>query len=153
MANGSPQNFSNHTRLDPPFHFFILPVFVITLIATIVHLVRRPGLHSAWLVVVMIAAMAVIFKIRLYSLKVQDRVIRLEERLRLASLLDAALRPPHRRIDGIATRRPALRFRRGTPRARRPSPEREARRSRNQESRPALAARLLESMNTMAGVG
>jgi hypothetical protein len=93
MANVSPQNFSNHTRLDPPFHFFILPVFAITLIATVVHLVRRPGLHSAWLVVVMIAAMAVIFKIRLYSLKVQDRVIRLEERLRLASLLDAALRP------------------------------------------------------------
>ncbi len=87
------QNFSNHTRFDPPFHFFILPVFVITLIATIVHLVRRPGLHSAWLVVVMLAAIAAIFKIRLYALKVQDRVIRLEERLRLATLLDPALRP------------------------------------------------------------
>jgi len=93
MADGAPQNFSNHTRRDPLFHFFILPVFAITLAATIVHLVRRPGLHSAWLVVVMIAAMAVIFKLRLYALKVQDRVIRLEERLRLASLLDAALRP------------------------------------------------------------
>ncbi len=87
------QNFSNHTRFDPPFHFFILPVFVITLIVTIVHLVRRPGLHSAWLVVVMVAAIAAIFKIRLYALKVQDRVIRLEERLRLATLLDPALRP------------------------------------------------------------
>jgi len=93
MADGAPQNFSNHTRRDPLFHFFILPVFTITLIVTIVHLVRRPGLHSAWLVVVMIAAMAVIFKLRLYTLKVQDRVIRLEERLRLASLLDPALRP------------------------------------------------------------
>jgi len=93
MANGAPQNFSNHTRLDPPFHFFILPVFAITLVVTIVHLVRRPGLHSAWLVVVMIAAIVAIFKIRLYALKVQDRVIRLEERMRLASLLDTALRP------------------------------------------------------------
>ncbi len=93
MADGAPQTFSNHTRRDPLFHFFILPVFAITLIVTIVHLVRRPGLHSAWLVVVMIAAIAVIFKLRLYALKVQDRVIRLEERLRLASLLDAALRP------------------------------------------------------------
>lgn len=93
MADGAPQNFSNHTRRDPLFHFFILPVFTITLTVTIVHLVRRPGLHSAWLVVVMIAAMAVIFKLRLYTLKVQDRVIRLEERLRLASLLDPALRP------------------------------------------------------------
>ena len=93
MADRAPQDFSNHTRLDPPFHFFILPAFAITLIATIVHLVRRPGLHSAWLVVVMIAAIVAIFKIRLYALKVQDRVIRLEERLRLATLLDPALRP------------------------------------------------------------
>ncbi len=89
----APQNLSNHTRLDPPFHFFVLPVFAITLIATIVHLVRRPGLCSAWLVVFMLAAVVALFKIRLYPLKVQDRVIRLEERLRLATLLDPALRP------------------------------------------------------------
>ena len=93
MPDETPQNFSNHTRRDPLFHFFILPVFAITLIATIVHLVRRPSLHSAWLVVVVIAAIAAILEIRLYALKVQDRVIRLEERLRLASLLDASLRP------------------------------------------------------------
>jgi len=93
MPDETPQNFSNHTRRDPLFHFFILPVFAITLIVTIVHLVRRPGLHSAWLVVVVIAAIAAILEIRLYALKVQDRVIRLEERLRLASLLDASLRP------------------------------------------------------------
>jgi len=93
MATASPQNFSNYTRYDPTFHFFIMPVFALTLIASIVHLVRRPGLHSACLVVVMLAALGAIFKIRLYALKVQDRVIRLEERLRLASLLDPALRP------------------------------------------------------------
>ncbi len=87
------QNYSNHTRFDPLFHFFILPVFAISLVATIVHLVRRPGLHSAWMFVVMVAAVAAVFKIRLYALKVQDRVIRLEERLRLATLLDPTLRP------------------------------------------------------------
>jgi len=92
MAEPTPQNLSNHTRFDPLFHFFTLPVFAITAIATIVHLVRHPSLHSAWLVVVMVAAVVAIFKIRLYSLKVQDRVIRLEERLRLATLLDPALR-------------------------------------------------------------
>jgi hypothetical protein len=89
----TPQNFSHHTRLDPFFHFFVLPVFAITLIATIVHIVYRPSLHSAWLIVLTIAAIVAIFKIRLYALKVQDRVIRLEERLRLATLLDPALRP------------------------------------------------------------
>ena len=41
MAAATPQNFSNHTRLDPFFHFFVMPVFAITLIATIVHLVFR----------------------------------------------------------------------------------------------------------------
>ena len=89
----APQTFSNHGRYDPLFHFFILPVFVITLITSIVFLVKEPGLHSAWLVVFMIALLLAVFKIRLYSLKVQDRVIRLEERMRLATLLDPALRP------------------------------------------------------------
>lgn len=91
MADASSQNYSNHTRYDPLFHFFILPVFVVTLIVSIVHLFRRPGLHSAWLVVFMIAAVMLLFKVRLYALKVQDRVIRLEERLRLMTLLDPGL--------------------------------------------------------------
>ena len=93
MVDASAQNFSNHIRYDPLFHFFILPVFAITLIATIVHLVRRPGLCSAWMVVFMLAAIFALFKVRLYALKVQDRVIRLEERLRLTAVLDASLRP------------------------------------------------------------
>ena len=108
MPDRAPQSFSHHTRLDPPFHFFILPVFAITLIITIVHLVRRPGLHSAWLFIVIVAAIAAIFKIRLYALKVQDRVIRLEERLRLATLLDPALRP--RIADLAESQLIALRF-------------------------------------------
>jgi len=89
----APQSLSSHTRYDPLFHFFILPVFVLLLLASIVHLVMRPSLHSALLVVVAIAMAAAIFKLRMYPIKVQDRVIRLEERLRLATLLDPALRP------------------------------------------------------------
>ena len=92
MAEKAQQNLSNHSRFDPPYHFFILPVFAISLIITVVHLVTHPGLHSAWLVVFMLAAIAAVFKMRLYALKVQDRVIRLEERLRLAVLLEEPLR-------------------------------------------------------------
>ena len=92
MAEKMPQSFAHHTRLDPPFHFFVLPVFAITVIITIVHLVMHPSLHAAWLVVFSIAAATAVVKIRTYALKVQDRVIRLEERLRLAILLDKPLR-------------------------------------------------------------
>jgi len=89
----TPQSISNYKRYDPLFHFFVLPVFFIVLVATIIELITRPGLHSAVHVIVMIAFFLALFKIRTYSLKVQDRVIRLEERLRLANLLDASLRP------------------------------------------------------------
>ena len=88
-----PQSYSHHTRWDPLFHFFILPVFAITLLGFIIHVFYCPSIHSAWMIVVLLAAIAAIFKIRLYSLKVQDRVIRLEERLRLATLCDSSFRP------------------------------------------------------------
>ena len=87
MAEKKPQNLGNHTRFDPPFHFFVLPVFLITFIASIVFLVRHPSIHSGWFVVLTLAAMIAVLKIRTNALKVQDRVIRLEERLRLATLL------------------------------------------------------------------
>jgi hypothetical protein len=93
MAHASPQSFSRHARYDPLFHFFVLPVFALTLLLSIAHLVRHPSLHSAWLVVVVIAVLVVLLKVRLYPLKVQDRVIRLEERLRLMTLLDPGVRP------------------------------------------------------------
>lgn len=93
MPNDQPsQNFANHTRYDPPFHFFIVPVVIGNFIVAAVHLYRFPSGISAWLVVVALAAVVAAFKIRLYPLNVQDRVIRLEERLRLTSVLQEPLR-------------------------------------------------------------
>jgi hypothetical protein len=94
MADAS-QSYAHHTRWDPPFHFFILPVFVFALIASVVHLFghfNHHPFHSVLMVVFACAALAAIFKIRLNALKVQDRVIRLEERLRLAAILPEPLR-------------------------------------------------------------
>jgi hypothetical protein len=93
MAEKSAQNLAHHTRLDPPFHFFVLPVFVASGVASVVALVRHPGFYSAWKVVFTLAALVAVTKIRTYALKVQDRVIRLEERLRLTALLGESEHP------------------------------------------------------------
>jgi hypothetical protein len=92
MAEKKQQTFANHTRWDPLFHFFALPVFLLLAIAGLVHFIWRPGLHSALMFIVAVALAIIVVKMRLYPLKVQDRVIRLEERLRLSSLLPEPLR-------------------------------------------------------------
>ena len=88
----SEQNFSNHVRFDPAFHFFLAPVALITLVGVIVRAVRYPTPWTLWSFVIALAGVVALLVIRTYALKVQDRVIRLEERLRLqehASGLDA----------------------------------------------------------------
>jgi hypothetical protein len=92
MAEKKPQTFANHTRFDPPFHFVVLPIFALTFIWSIAHCIRHFSPHAAGFIVVMIAVLLATFKIRLNSLKVQDRVIRLEERLRLTTLLSEPVR-------------------------------------------------------------
>ena len=92
MAEKVPQTYANHGRLDPPFHFFLLPVAGISVVLAVWGLISNPGGASAWAVLGAAAFVVGALKIRLYALKVQDRVIRLEERLRLATLLPEALR-------------------------------------------------------------
>jgi hypothetical protein len=92
MAEKKPQTFANHGRLDPLFHFIVVPVFGLSTIAATIHFLWRPSAHSAAFFVLSVAALIAVFKIRLYPLKVQDRVIRLEERMRLSVLLPEPLR-------------------------------------------------------------
>lgn len=99
MAEKTPQTYANHTRFDPIFHFFLIPVFLLGVILSLVHFFYhfsesgfRDNFHSFLLVVLAIALLTAIFKFRLYSLKLQDRVIRLEERVRLTQLLSEPLR-------------------------------------------------------------
>jgi hypothetical protein len=93
MIEKDLQTFANHARFDPLFHVIVIPVFFLTAIAATVHFIWRPSWHSASFFVISVAAAIAVLKIRLYALKVQDRVIRLEERLRLATLLPEPLRP------------------------------------------------------------
>jgi hypothetical protein len=92
MAEKKTQTFANHGRLDPLFHFFALPVFLIAAVAGLVHFLWHPGLHSGAMFVISVAAAIAVIKIRMYSLKIQDRVIRLEERLRLTALCSEPMR-------------------------------------------------------------
>ena len=92
MSEKTPQNLKNHARLDPTFHIFLSLVLLANLVISIVYLIREPGFITAWFLVLSIAAILALFKIRLYPMKVQDRVIRLEERLRLHELAPAEWR-------------------------------------------------------------
>ncbi|HUA87202.1 MAG TPA: DUF6526 family protein [Bryobacteraceae bacterium] len=92
VAEKKPQTLQNHARLDPLYHLFLAPVALLMLIGAIYELIRDPGWMTAAHVVVVIWAIVALFKIRLYALKVQDRVIRLEERLRLEKLLSEPLK-------------------------------------------------------------
>lgn len=92
MSEPVPQNFANHGRLDPLFHFFLVPILAVNFFVEIGALVRAFTPWAAWQCVVAAALLAAGLKIRLYALRVQDRVIRLEERLRLTSVLAEPLR-------------------------------------------------------------
>jgi hypothetical protein len=87
MAQTTEQNFSNHTRLDPPYHFVLLPLIVVIVVMAVTMVIRHPGSDTIWMLLVSLALVLAAFKARTYPLRAQDRIIRLEERLRLLRLL------------------------------------------------------------------
>ena len=86
------QNFQNHGKFVPVFHFFAVPVFVVNLVWSFFRL-RTLGFSFAGIFGVLLAGALVVlvFAARLFALAVQDRVIRLEERLRYERVLPADL--------------------------------------------------------------
>lgn len=86
MSDSAPQSFKNHGRLDPPYHFVLSTVLVVNLVLAITYLVHHLSMYTEWIVILSIAVFIPAAKLRSYPLKVQDRIIRLEERIRLQSL-------------------------------------------------------------------
>jgi hypothetical protein len=85
-----PQSFKNHTRWDPPFHFFVLPMLLLNLGFAIYATIHSwPGYQHThlWWIAMSLVFFMMAFTSRASALRVQDRVIRLEEQLRLADLL------------------------------------------------------------------
>lgn len=95
---GPTQTRASHRRFIPVWHFFVLPVLVINAFIAGVRLFRVPTVDNAWLVLVAVALALGIFLSRVMPLRAQDRVIRLEERLRLERILPTNLRG---RIDEL----------------------------------------------------
>jgi uncharacterized membrane protein YciS (DUF1049 family) len=93
-ASMDEQNFSNHTRFFPPFHFFVVPVLLINFFWSIYRWKLSGFSLDGFITVVVAAALLIGFlSARMMALSVQDRVIRLEERLRYERLLPADLKP------------------------------------------------------------
>jgi hypothetical protein len=88
------QSFKSHARWLPPFHFFVLPVLLINFGFSIYWWVKAGFTLNGLLSVLVAAALFVgIATSRVMAMKVQDRVIRIEERLRLERVLPSDLQP------------------------------------------------------------
>jgi hypothetical protein len=89
------QSFANHGKFVPAFHFFGIPVFLLNLGGAIYHWVKLGLFSYAGFVGFLVAAalLVTLFNERIRMLVVQNRVIRLEERLRFERLLPADLKP------------------------------------------------------------
>lgn len=85
------QNYKNHARWFPPFHFVLAPLMLINLIYWSIRLYQEPGWDHAMLVVLGVALFILTAVARFFALKNQDRIIRLEERIRYRRILDPEL--------------------------------------------------------------
>jgi len=87
------QSFATHTRFHPLFHFFAIPVLTVNLLLQLYMAIRHPmSVFAWWNALVAAAILTGCFLARYYGLKNQDRIIRLEERVRLNACLPPDLR-------------------------------------------------------------
>lgn len=81
------QDFKSHVRWHAPYHFVLALIMLINLIYSIVRLVQDPGWDRGEFVLLSVGLVILTLLARTYPLRAQDRIIRLEERLRLATIL------------------------------------------------------------------
>lgn len=86
MPGRAPQTFANHRRFVPLFHFVTIGILLINLGASVKTLVGAPSFTTALQVAVAAALILGFFYARVFALTVQNRVIRVEMRQRLAAL-------------------------------------------------------------------
>ncbi|MGB6200631.1 MAG: DUF6526 family protein [Candidatus Acidiferrales bacterium] len=92
MEKEKPQSLDNHTRLVPAFHLFVLPVLLVNFVWSFFALRHGVRFGSVFGVLLAAALLTLALCARTFALTVQDRVIRLEMRLRMAELLPMDLK-------------------------------------------------------------
>jgi Family of unknown function (DUF6526) len=92
MPDQVPQNYANHRRFVPLYHFVVFGILAINQIWTIVRLVRTPSWETGFSVLLAFALLGLFTFARTFPLRVQDRLIRLEMRLRLQQILPPDLK-------------------------------------------------------------
>ena len=93
MAEPTLQTYASHTRLVLPYHFVCAPIFLLNLGWAVYRLVTDFSADTAISALLACALLAIFLFARWFALSAQDRVIRLEERLRMRELLPENLQP------------------------------------------------------------
>ena len=108
MSETKTQSYANHVRWVPLYHFVVAPILLLNLVWSIYHLVKGFSFATVMGVLMALAFFGLFLFMRLFALSVQDRLIRLEMRLRLEKILPADLKS--RILDLDRAQLVALRF-------------------------------------------
>lgn len=92
MTDGAPQTYQTHRRWVPAYHFVASGLILIYLLWRLYQMFAAPSIENALAVLFVLGVALVFYYARAFALAVQDRVIHLEERLRLERLLPADLK-------------------------------------------------------------
>jgi hypothetical protein len=102
------QTYKNHAKFVPIYHFVAFPLIVVNLVWAWYRLFQVRSGDAIVAALTATALVIVLFMARIFALRVQDRVIRLEMRLRLREVLPLGLQP--RISDFTPTQLVAMRF-------------------------------------------
>jgi uncharacterized protein DUF6526 len=100
MSSEPMQTYTSHRRYHPIFHFVVLPILSINVLVAIGVAIRSFSILALWNIVVAFALMLLSWIVRFYATKNQDRIIRVEEIVRLSRVLPDDMRP---RIAELST--------------------------------------------------
>ncbi|MFP6571416.1 MAG: DUF6526 family protein [Vicinamibacterales bacterium] len=92
MSEKKPQNYENHAKFIPVFHYIALPLLLVNFFGALFRVTQEISFYTLNGVGLAISLIVVALFTRLFALKAQDRVIRLEEQIRMQTFLPDALK-------------------------------------------------------------